>query len=98
MRPSGRFFYAKMPEIDAQWIANGLFTTIGLLVGWQVNSVRDSIRDLKAADEKLATKVQHIEVLVAGKYATRDEVRELGSQINEKLDRIVQKLDSKADK
>lgn len=86
----------------AQWLFNAGYGVICILGGWLLNNIRDSIRELKRADENLAAKVSQIEVLVAGKYATRQELQEFATKIFDKLDRletkIDQKLDGKADK
>lgn len=57
-----------------------------------------AVRDLQAQDRELAEKVSSIEVLVAGAYVKREELREISAAIFKKLDRIEQKVDSKQDK
>ena len=76
-------------------IAVGLLAFLG---GWVMNNLRDSLKSLHAADAALTSKVQSIEVLVAGTYVKRDELDKLGQAIFAKLDRIEGKLDGKADK
>lgn len=76
-------------------IAVGLVAFLG---GWVMNNLRDSMKALHDADSQLASKVQSIEVLVAGTYVKRDELDKLGQAIFAKLDRIESKLDGKADK
>lgn len=75
---------------------------IGALGGWVLSNVRESIRQLHEQDQDLATKVQAIEVLVAGEYCKRDDmdktIDKLTSAIFTKLDRIENKLDGKVDK
>lgn len=68
------------------------------LGGWVLNSVRDSVKALHQSDEHLASKVQAIEVLVAGQYVKRDDLDKHLTAIFHKLDRIEGKLDGKADK
>lgn len=76
-------------------LAIGLVAFLG---GWVLNNLRDSMKALTDADVTLTTKVQAIEVLVAGHYVKRDELDRLGAAIFAKLDRIENKLDSKVDK
>ena len=76
-------------------IAVGLVAFLG---GWVMNNLRDSLKSLHKADAELTSKVQSIEVLVAGTYVKRDELDRLGQAIFAKLDRIESKLDGKADK
>lgn len=70
----------------------------GFLGGWVLNNLRDSLKQLAAADSILSDKVQHIEILVAGQYVKRDDLDKVTSALFVKLDRIESKLDTKADK
>ena len=63
-----------------------------------LNNFRDSIKTLHDSDMQLSTKVQTIEVLVAGSYVKRDDLDKLTHAIFVKLDKIEDKIDSKADK
>ena len=85
-------------EHMAQWLFNAGYGIICVLGGWFLNSIREDMKDLKKADGDLSEKVTHIEILVAGKYATRAEVALLGDKVMEKLDMIYERLDGKADK
>ena len=84
--------------MDWQWIANGLFTIVGVLLGIMINATRESIAELKKTDAELADKVHNIDKLVIGDYVRRDEMKEYMTEIREDLRRIFQKLDGKADK
>lgn len=84
--------------MDLQLAFNVVVAISAFLGGWVLNSFKDSVKGLQAADTDLAIKVQGIEVLVAGQYVKRDELEKLGSAIFTKLDRIEGKLDGKADK
>jgi CHASE3 domain sensor protein len=70
----------------------------GFLGGWVLNGLRDSLKSLQAADESLTEKVQAIEVLVAGQYVKREDFSAVSKAMFEKLDKIYDKLDTKADK
>ena len=61
---------------------------IGVIGGWLLNTVWGALKDLQEADKELAEKVAAIEVLVAGRYVTRDEFNQVLNQVFERLDRI----------
>lgn len=83
---------------EFQTFFNISITLIGFLGGWVLNSLKSSIEALQRADTDLTSKVQAIEVLVAGTYVKRDDMDRLGSALFAKLDKIEAKLDGKADK
>lgn len=68
------------------------------LGGWWMKAMWESLKDLQVADKALVEKVSKIEVLVAGEYVKRDDFQEFSKAIFTKLDRIEDKVDSKADK
>lgn len=84
--------------MDSQTAFNIVLSLVAFLGGWVLNSLRDSIKSLQKTDAELADKVQHIEVLVAGTYVKRDDLKELSTALFNKLDKIELKLDGKADK
>jgi hypothetical protein len=80
-----------------------------MLGGWVLKNIRDSLNQLRDDHRSVSTKVSHIEVLVAGEYVKRDEVdakldKVLGvierthSQQMTAIERLHQRLDTKADK
>jgi hypothetical protein len=84
--------------MDIQVAFNIAIALVAFLGGWVLNSLKESINQLKVSDGQLADKVQHIEVLVAGNYITRDAFDKLATALFTKLDRIELKVDGKADK
>ena len=84
--------------MDIQTSFNIAVGIIAFLGGWVLNSLRDSIQSLQKSDTELATKVQSIELLVAGSYVKRDDLDKLTVALFAKLDKIDAKLDGKADK
>ena len=76
-------------------IAAGVAGALGSLV---LKAVYDSIKALERSDEKLTAKVSEMEVLVAGRYMTRDEFNVSMAAISNKLDRIQDILSHKVDK
>lgn len=71
---------------------------IGVLGGWTLNTVWAAVRDLQVADKALAEKVGSIEVLVAGRYITREEFNTTLSQVFVRLDNIRDIVSEKADR
>jgi hypothetical protein len=84
--------------MEAQQIINTLIGVVGALGGWWMRIMYQSLEELKVQDTKLAEKVSGIEVLVAGKYVTREDFEKKVDMLFSKLDKIDNKLDSKADK
>jgi len=76
-------------------VAAGL---LGLLFGWLLNSLRGIVQNLLASDKELTEKIQKIEVLVAGQYVKRNDFERTIEALFEKVDRIYEKLDRKADR
>lgn len=84
--------------MDLQIAFNIAIGLVAFLGGWVLSSLRDSINSLQKADRDLTSKVQAIEVLVAGSYVKRDDMDRLTAALFAKLDKIEAKLDGKADK
>lgn len=84
--------------MDFQVIINVLLGLVAFFGGIVVKGIYDSISLLQRQDADLATKVQSIEVLVAGTYVKRDEFERLAEAIFRKLDKISDILEKKADK
>ena len=77
-----------------QAIINWIIGLGGTVIGIFIKSMLDSIKDLQRLDKEMSERVGSIEVLVAGTYVKRDELREL----MRKLEQIDAKLDRKANK
>lgn len=84
--------------MDMQTSFNVAVGLIAFLGGWVLNNLKESIRSLQTSDSDLATKVQAIELLVAGSYVKRDDLDKMTTALFAKLDKIESKLDGKADK
>lgn len=75
-----------------QEMLNWIFGLINLALGAFLKWVYDAHKELREADEKLAEKVNKIEVQVAGKYITREEFERAIQRIFDKLDHIEMKI------
>lgn len=84
--------------MDPQIAFNVAVGVAGTLGGWWLNVVWGSLKDLQTADKALIEKVGAIEVLVAGRYLTRDEFNGTITTLFAKLDKIQDLLNSKVDK
>lgn len=84
-------------QVD-QSLFNILVTVAAFLGGWVLNTVWHSVKELQKADKELADKVASVEVLVAGKYMTRDEFNTAMNGVMSKLDLIAERLANKADR
>jgi hypothetical protein len=82
--------------MEAQWFVNAALGLAAFLGGWVMNNLQESMKSLRASDERLADKVQAIEILVAGQYIKRDDFDKTVTALFAKLDKIESKLDGKA--
>jgi hypothetical protein len=87
-----------MIMVEYQVLFDVAIGVIGVLGGWTLNTVWAAVKDLQEADKELAEKVGNIEVLVAGRYITREEFNSTLNQVFERLDRIRDLLSTKADR
>lgn len=84
--------------MDQQQLFNTLFALVGVLGGWWMKAMWEAIKNLEQADKALNASVGDLKVLVAGQYVKQDSFDKLSQAIFNKLDRIEDKLDGKADK
>lgn len=84
--------------MEAPRIIDILLAMAGVLGGWWMRVMWDSLKELQTADKTLAEKVASIEVLVAGSYIKREDFDRFNNAIFKKLDKIEDKLDGKVDK
>jgi hypothetical protein len=85
-------------QADYQVLFNIVIGILGAMGGWMLNTMWVSLKDLQAADTKLAEKVSAIEVLVAGQYVTREEFTTTMNAMFMKLDKIQDTLNNKVDR
>lgn len=83
---------------DAQTLFNVAVGLSGALGGWWLKTVWEAVRDLQRADKGLVEKVAAIEVLVAGRYVTREEFKRDIETLFKKLDHISEALSKKVDR
>ena len=83
---------------DTQTLFNIAVGLSGALGGWWLKAVWEAVRDLQSADKSLVEKVTAIEVLVAGRYVTREEFKKDIETLFKKLDHISEVVSRKADR
>jgi len=81
-----------------QEIINWLLGAFGAVIGFLLNCIWQAIKDLQRTDTEIVTRVNHIEVLVAGNYINRTEFDKTITRLFLKLDEIGHNLSKKADK
>jgi ribosomal protein S11 len=87
-----------MMMVEYQVLFDVAIGVIGVLGGWTLNTVWAAVKDLQKADKELAEKVADIEVLVAGRYVTREDFNQVLNQVFTKLDVIRDLIAQKADR
>lgn len=83
---------------DTQLMFNIVAGVAGLFGSFILTRLWAAMDDMRKEHAALARKHAETEVLVAGAYAKREDVERLGQAIFNKLDKIENKLDQKADK
>lgn len=86
-----------MPSIDQQ-LFNIVFVVAGALGGWCMKAIWDTLKELQGADKSLAKEMSDLTVVVAGEYVKAETFDRTITALFQKLDRIEDKLDHKADK
>lgn len=84
--------------VEYQVLFDAAVAVVGLLGGWTLNTIWNAVKDLQSADKDLAEKVGAIEVLVAGRYVTREEFNNVLNQVFARLDNIRDLISQKADR
>ena len=77
----------------SQHIINIVLGALCAVVGWWLKIIHQSLRDLQAEDKEIRTKVEKIDVLVAGQYITRGEMDKKLDHFSAKLEANSTKLD-----
>lgn len=84
--------------MDSQTLINIAIGGFGGLISFLISRLWEAVRDLQNSDKEIADKVSSIEVLVAGKYVTQDKFDAVVNKLFEKIDKISDLLQKKADR
>jgi hypothetical protein len=76
---------------EYQWLANTLFSVCGVLLGMIVKTLWDEVKTLRKAMTELHTYINE-------KHVHKDDFKEFTREVREGLQRIFDRLDTKADK
>lgn len=79
-------------------VVQGLLTLVGVLLGWLIKGLFNSIAELKHADGNLAQSVTELRIALPERYVSKSDFVQMGDNIFEALRRIEDKLDRKVDK
>lgn len=80
--------------MDLQTMINTMLGLIAFLGGWIMHSFKAQINDNRTDIKDIQHKMNEIEVLVAGKYMTREESAAQSEAIMKKLDKIQENIQS----
>ena len=83
---------------DYQMLFNVSFSAILLGAGWLMRVLFETIKDLRDKDQKIYDKVSSLAVTLPENYVSKRDFKDLNDRIFAKLDRIENKIDTKADK
>lgn len=81
-----------------QTVFNIALSLAGALGAWVLKSVTDTLKEMRQSEHSLRNKVQAIEVQLAGKYISKEDMDRMLNAIFVKLEKIESKLDNKQDK
>ena len=84
--------------MDQQQLFNVLFAVVGVLGGWWMKAMWESLKELRLEDQKIHQTVTQLQILVAGNYVRADQFNVFAASLGQQLTRIEDKLDHKADK
>lgn len=81
-----------------QTILNILIGVVLSAGGWILKTVQSELKELRARDELRQTQLSEFRIVVAEDYVKHQELQKFLESLNNKLDRIEEKLDKKVDK
>jgi len=81
-----------------QALINWMMGGFGAAVAFILRVIWEGLRELQKADLELATRVNEVQLVVAGQYVKREDMERIQTALFAKLDRIENKLDLKMDR
>ena len=84
--------------MDYQILLNSAFGALMLVMGWIMKIVFDAITELRTQDNHISNQISDLAVELPKNYVHKNDFKDLTESLFRKLDRIEDKIDSKADK
>lgn len=81
-----------------QTLINWIMSGFGAAIAFILRVVWEGLRELQKADLELASRVNEVQLVVAGQYVKREDMERIQAALFAKLDRIESKLDGKMDR
>ena len=81
-----------------QALINWMMGGFGAAIAFILRVVWEGLRELQKADLELASRVNEVQLVVAGQYVKREDMERIQTALFAKLHRIENKLDLKMDR
>lgn len=81
-----------------QTLINFIIAGIGAAVAFILKVIWEGLRELQQADLHITARLNEVQLLVAGQYVRKDELKDMVTALFAKLDKIEAKVDRKVDK
>lgn len=81
-----------------QTLINYLMAGFGAAISFILRVIWEGLRELQKCDLEITSKINEIQLLVAGQYVKKEDLEKLSTALFSKLDRIELKVDGKMDR
>ena len=81
-----------------QTLINYLMAGFGAAISFILRVIWEGLRELQKCDLEITSKINEIQLLVAGQYVKKEDLEKLSTALFNKLDRIELKVDGKMDR
>lgn len=81
-----------------QTLINYLMGGFGAAISFILRVIWEGLRELQKCDLEITSKINEIQLLVAGQYVKKEDLEKLSTALFSKLDRIELKVDGKMDR
>ena len=81
-----------------QTLINYLMAGFGAAISFILRVIWEGVRELQKCDIEITSKINEIQLLVAGQYVKKEDLEKLSTALFNKLDRIELKVDGKMDR
>ena len=81
-----------------QTLINYLMAGFGAAISFILRVIWEGLRELQKGDLEITSKINEIQLMVAGQYVKKEDLEKLSTALFNKLDRIELKVDGKMDR